>query len=176
MCYCQDGGLFTFGSSSFGQLGHNATPSHSTTYPTKVFELMGSTVTQVACGRWGRREGRGGREGGREVQLVFIREYTVNDLVWLGVSLFSDGPVFLEVVQKAPVFGYGVWQHACSFLYLCVWLSIMQYGLGTPKSHLSLSWIGRVSGLPRIRWTWVGCQGRSFSDGWSHFLFDSQAL
>jgi E3 ubiquitin-protein ligase HERC4 len=47
----EDGGLFTFGSSSFGQLGHNATPSHSTTYPTKVFELMGSTVTQVACGR-----------------------------------------------------------------------------------------------------------------------------
>ena len=57
----QDGGLFTFGLSSFGQLGHNANSSHSTTYPTKVFELMGSTVIQVACGR---------SEGGRGSEVV----------------------------------------------------------------------------------------------------------
>lgn len=47
----EDGGLFTFGCSSQGQLGHSTALSHSTTYPTKVVELMGSTVTQVACGR-----------------------------------------------------------------------------------------------------------------------------
>ncbi len=45
----QDGGVFTFGSGRYGQLGHNSTQSVS--YPTKVFELMGSIVSQIVCGR-----------------------------------------------------------------------------------------------------------------------------
>lgn len=46
----QDGGVFTFGSSSKGQLGHG-TISEYEVNPRKVFELMGSVVTQVACGQ-----------------------------------------------------------------------------------------------------------------------------
>lgn len=44
-----EGGVFTFGAGGYGQLGHNST-SHEIN-PRKVFELMGSIVTQVACGR-----------------------------------------------------------------------------------------------------------------------------
>lgn len=46
----QDGGVFTFGSSSKGQLGHGTT-SEFEVNPRKVFELMGSVVTQIACGK-----------------------------------------------------------------------------------------------------------------------------
>lgn len=45
----RDGGVFTCGAGMHGQLGHG---SHSNEcLPRKVTELMGSTVTQVACGR-----------------------------------------------------------------------------------------------------------------------------
>uniref|UniRef100_A0A8B9CVD5 HECT-type E3 ubiquitin transferase n=1 Tax=Anser brachyrhynchus TaxID=132585 RepID=A0A8B9CVD5_9AVES len=42
-------GVFTFGAGGYGQLGHNST-SHEIN-PRKVFELMGSVVTQITCGR-----------------------------------------------------------------------------------------------------------------------------
>lgn len=45
----QEGGVFTFGAGMFGQLGHNA--PNSETLPKKVFELMGSEVSQLVCGR-----------------------------------------------------------------------------------------------------------------------------
>ncbi|XP_039591074.1 probable E3 ubiquitin-protein ligase HERC4 isoform X2 [Polypterus senegalus] len=45
----KEGGVFTFGAGGYGQLGHNTT-SHEVN-PKKVFELMGSVVTQIACGR-----------------------------------------------------------------------------------------------------------------------------
>ncbi|XP_064418774.1 probable E3 ubiquitin-protein ligase HERC4 isoform X2 [Latimeria chalumnae] len=45
----KEGGVFTFGAGGYGQLGHNCT-SHEIN-PRKVFELMGSVVTQIACGR-----------------------------------------------------------------------------------------------------------------------------
>ncbi|KAH3862509.1 probable E3 ubiquitin-protein ligase HERC4 [Dreissena polymorpha] len=48
-CLTLDGGLFMFGAGTYGQLGHG-TKTHDTV-PKKVQELMGSTVTQVACGR-----------------------------------------------------------------------------------------------------------------------------
>ena len=41
--------MFTFGAGMYGQLGHNA--PNSETLPKKVFELMGSEVSQLACGR-----------------------------------------------------------------------------------------------------------------------------
>jgi len=41
--------VFTFGAGMYGQLGHNSTQSES--LPRKVFELMGSEVTMLACGR-----------------------------------------------------------------------------------------------------------------------------
>uniref|UniRef100_A0A665WAK9 HECT and RLD domain containing E3 ubiquitin protein ligase 4 n=1 Tax=Echeneis naucrates TaxID=173247 RepID=A0A665WAK9_ECHNA len=44
-----EGGVFTFGAGGYGQLGHNST-NHEIN-PRKVFELMGSVVTQIACGR-----------------------------------------------------------------------------------------------------------------------------
>jgi E3 ubiquitin-protein ligase HERC4 len=44
-----DGGVFTFGAGMYGQLGHN---SFGHEYlPRKVPDLMGSEVTQIACGR-----------------------------------------------------------------------------------------------------------------------------
>ena len=45
----QDGGVFTFGAGMYGQLGHNS--NHCESLPRKVFELMGSEVTMLACGR-----------------------------------------------------------------------------------------------------------------------------
>ena len=41
--------MFTFGAGMYGQLGHNSNQSES--LPRKVFELMGSEVTMLACGR-----------------------------------------------------------------------------------------------------------------------------
>ncbi|XP_041971239.1 probable E3 ubiquitin-protein ligase HERC4 isoform X2 [Aricia agestis] len=44
-----DGGVFTCGAGEYGQTGHGTTRDELV--PRKVLELMGSTVTQVACGR-----------------------------------------------------------------------------------------------------------------------------
>ncbi|CAH2254500.1 jg25682 [Pararge aegeria aegeria] len=44
-----DGGVFTCGAGEYGQTGHGNTKDELV--PRKVLELMGSTVTQVACGR-----------------------------------------------------------------------------------------------------------------------------
>ncbi|CAF4909512.1 unnamed protein product [Rotaria sp. Silwood1] len=44
-----DGGVFSFGSGTYGQLGHNST--NDELLPRKISELMGSEVTQIACGR-----------------------------------------------------------------------------------------------------------------------------
>ncbi|KAL7036552.1 hypothetical protein ACKWTF_008846 [Chironomus riparius] len=44
-----DGGVFSCGSSAFGQLGHGSYGNEL--LPKKVLELMGSTVNQIACGR-----------------------------------------------------------------------------------------------------------------------------
>ncbi|CAF0899632.1 unnamed protein product [Brachionus calyciflorus] len=44
-----DGGVFTFGAGMYGQLGHN---NFSHEYlPKKIVDLMGSEITQIACGR-----------------------------------------------------------------------------------------------------------------------------
>lgn len=45
----EDGGVFTFGAGTCGQLGHNSN-SHQN-QPRKVLELMGTIVTQIDCGR-----------------------------------------------------------------------------------------------------------------------------
>lgn len=44
-----DGGVFTFGAGMYGQLGHGQI-SHEY-FPRKIPDLMGSQVTQIACGR-----------------------------------------------------------------------------------------------------------------------------
>ncbi|XP_047528623.1 probable E3 ubiquitin-protein ligase HERC4 isoform X1 [Vanessa atalanta] len=44
-----DGGVFSCGTGEYGQTGHGTTKDELV--PKKVMELMGSTVTQVACGR-----------------------------------------------------------------------------------------------------------------------------
>ncbi|ESP04646.1 hypothetical protein LOTGIDRAFT_223779 [Lottia gigantea] len=45
----QNGGVFTFGAGSYGQLGHSSVQNE--VLPRQVTELMGSDVTQIACGR-----------------------------------------------------------------------------------------------------------------------------
>lgn len=45
----QEGGLFTFGNGSKGQLGHDSTRNEP--LPRRVMELMGTEVSQIACGR-----------------------------------------------------------------------------------------------------------------------------
>uniref|UniRef100_A0A672YT09 HECT domain-containing protein n=1 Tax=Sphaeramia orbicularis TaxID=375764 RepID=A0A672YT09_9TELE len=45
----KDGGLFTFGDGSWGQLGHGS--SNNELLPRRVMELMGTEVSQIACGR-----------------------------------------------------------------------------------------------------------------------------
>ncbi|XP_043826949.1 probable E3 ubiquitin-protein ligase HERC3 isoform X1 [Dromiciops gliroides] len=45
----KSGGVFTFGAGSFGQLGHDS--MNDEVNPRRVLELMGSEVTQIACGR-----------------------------------------------------------------------------------------------------------------------------
>ncbi|XP_062378987.1 probable E3 ubiquitin-protein ligase HERC3 isoform X1 [Sardina pilchardus] len=45
----KDGGLFTFGNGSWGQLGHDSTNNEP--LPRRVLELMGTEVSQIACGR-----------------------------------------------------------------------------------------------------------------------------
>ncbi|KAL6079784.1 hypothetical protein STEG23_023425 [Scotinomys teguina] len=45
----KSGGVFTFGAGSCGQLGHNS--MNDEVNPRRVLELMGSEVTQIACGR-----------------------------------------------------------------------------------------------------------------------------
>uniref|UniRef100_A0A1B6DL92 HECT domain-containing protein n=1 Tax=Clastoptera arizonana TaxID=38151 RepID=A0A1B6DL92_9HEMI len=45
----QDGGVFTCGGGQYGQLGHGSMTNEI--LPRKVLELMGSTVTQISCGR-----------------------------------------------------------------------------------------------------------------------------
>ena len=44
-----DGGVFTFGSGKYGQLGHNSVFNEN--IPKKIIELMGSNVIQISCGR-----------------------------------------------------------------------------------------------------------------------------
>ncbi|XP_034043932.1 probable E3 ubiquitin-protein ligase HERC3 isoform X2 [Thalassophryne amazonica] len=45
----RDGGLFTFGDGSWGQLGHGST--NNELLPRRVQDLMGIEVSQIACGR-----------------------------------------------------------------------------------------------------------------------------
>jgi len=45
----RDGGVFTFGAGMYGQLGHGSLVNEM--LPRMVLELMGSTVTQISCGR-----------------------------------------------------------------------------------------------------------------------------
>ncbi|GAB1598948.1 probable E3 ubiquitin-protein ligase HERC4 isoform X1 [Argonauta hians] len=45
----QEGGVYTFGAGGYGQLGHGTT--HNAIMPKMVIELMGTIITQIACGR-----------------------------------------------------------------------------------------------------------------------------
>lgn len=48
VCLTEDGGVFTFGGGSYGQLGHGS--KNDEQLPRKVIELMGTEVSQIACG------------------------------------------------------------------------------------------------------------------------------
>ena len=49
VCLTEDGGVFSFGSGQYGQLGHGSKSDEQ--IPKKIIELMGTEVSQVACGR-----------------------------------------------------------------------------------------------------------------------------
>lgn len=72
----QDGGLFTFGDGSWGQLGHGSTSNEL--LPRRVLELMGTEVSQITCGRyflfltWGTVS-----YFGLHLNLAFVRHHTL---------------------------------------------------------------------------------------------------
>ena len=45
LCLTKEGGVFSFGAGSYGQLGHGTKNDES--LPRKIIELMGTEVTQV---------------------------------------------------------------------------------------------------------------------------------
>lgn len=49
ICLTKDGGVFSFGSGGYGQLGHGTKRNEA--MPKKILELMGTEVTQIACGK-----------------------------------------------------------------------------------------------------------------------------
>jgi E3 ubiquitin-protein ligase HERC4 len=49
VCLTEDGGVFSFGSGQYGQLGHGS--KNEEQLPRKVIELMGTEVSQIACGQ-----------------------------------------------------------------------------------------------------------------------------
>lgn len=49
ICLTEDGGVFSFGSGQYGQLGHGSKSDEH--LPRKIIELMGTEVSQVACGK-----------------------------------------------------------------------------------------------------------------------------
>ncbi len=48
VCLTEDGGVFSFGSGQYGQLGHGSKSDEQ--LPRKIIELMGTEVSQIACG------------------------------------------------------------------------------------------------------------------------------
>jgi E3 ubiquitin-protein ligase HERC4 len=48
VCLTSDGGVFSFGNGSYGQLGHGS--KNDEHLPRKIIELMGTDVTQVRLG------------------------------------------------------------------------------------------------------------------------------
>ena len=49
VCLTEDGGVFSFGCGRYGQLGHGS--NNNEMIPRKIMELMGTEVSQVACGK-----------------------------------------------------------------------------------------------------------------------------
>ena len=49
VCLTEDGGVFSFGSGQYGQLGHGSKSDEQ--LPRKIIELMGTEVSQIACGK-----------------------------------------------------------------------------------------------------------------------------
>lgn len=49
ICLTEDGGVFSFGSGQYGQLGHGSKSDEQ--LPRKIIELMGTDVSQIACGK-----------------------------------------------------------------------------------------------------------------------------
>ena len=49
LCLTEDGGVFSFGSGQYGQLGHGSKSDEQ--LPRKIIELMGTEVSQIACGK-----------------------------------------------------------------------------------------------------------------------------
>jgi alpha-tubulin suppressor-like RCC1 family protein len=49
VCLTEEGGVFSFGSGQYGQLGHGSKSDEQ--LPRKIIELMGTEVTQIECGK-----------------------------------------------------------------------------------------------------------------------------
>ena len=74
-----EGGVFSFGSSANGQLGHNS--RNDELLPRKIVELMSCVVSQIACGRY-----RSMLVSSNAI-LVLLRSYTV-------IYIPKDGQIF----------------------------------------------------------------------------------
>lgn len=98
-----DGGVFTCGSGTYGQLGHGT--STNDTMPRAVLELMGTTCTQIAC-------------GGRHT-LVFVP----SRVRIYGFGLGGSGQLGTKAMASAalPQVVQGPWvRSACRAVCVCV--------------------------------------------------------
>ena len=89
-----DGGVFTWGSSRCGQLGHGTTSSEI--LPRRILELMGTLVTQVErrnC-RWPLHGGQGctGLIDARQVPPLPYSMSARFQLWWCGQTFYSTRP------------------------------------------------------------------------------------
>ena len=93
----QEGSVFSFGCDVYGQLGHDSKTNQLT--PKQIFDFMGSTVTQIACGRMHSLVAR------TEPLVIYAFGLGINGQLGTSIkldSIASPLPVSKEAVTQDP--------------------------------------------------------------------------
>ena len=94
----QEGSVFSFGCDVYGQLGHDS--KHNQLTPKQIFDFMGSTITQIACGRMHSLVAR------ENPSVVYAFGLAINGQLGVKMKLdciSSPIPVSKEVITQDPV-------------------------------------------------------------------------